>query len=619
MDTTPAETARETLKRLAARKLAPTPDNFSEVYEEISGHPQGGADRAAVRMLQRLAEDISGDGGAAGQLAHRIAEHDWAETHKLLVAMLETDRGGKAPGDARQRDRASSDWGKLVRGLLRGLEARHSGWTTARKRESVERVLEAAGEDAARLQERLGRLVQSWSEAPADSTGAQVNDAQPGANVSMSAADAAAALPVINASAEIPGLLREMVARTLRMAVIHRLGEPKDLFEGAEQLAERLHRADSLTEINHCAAELKDFWFKFESRGREQDETLQGMLRLINLLMENVVELVSDDSWLKGQIGMMREMLAAPIDSVKLKDAERRFRDVLLKQGVMRQSMDDLKAALKGMLATFIDRLGALTESTGGFGARVEDYARQIRETDDLAQLDRLLRELMQETRVMQADVLRSRDELIETRRKVQDYEDRIRKLEAELTQVSGKIREDQLTQALNRRGLEETFDVELARCARKSLPLCVALLDIDNFKQLNDRYGHKAGDDALVHLVAVVRDTLRPSDSVARIGGEEFVILLPEAGIDEAAGIMRRVQRSLTRRFFLANNERLLITFSAGVALHDGAESRDSVIARADQALYEAKRTGKNRVVAAGQDDPGQAVSTRPGNSEPH
>ena len=613
MDTTPAETARETLKRLAARKLAPTPDNFTEVYEEISGHAQGGVDRSAVRMLQRLADDISGDGGAAAQLAHRIGEHDWAEVHKLLVGMLDKDHGGNAPDDAGE----PGDWAKLVRALLRGLEARHSGWTTARKRESLERVLEASGGDTARLQERLGRLVQTWSEAPADSTGTQAG--QPGANASSSTAEAAAALPVINANAEIPGLLREMVARTLRMAVIQRLGEPKDLFEGADQLAERLQRADSLSEINHCAAELKDFWFKFEARGREQDETLQGMLRLINLLMENVVELVSDDSWLKGQIGMMREMLSSPIDSAKLKDAERRFKDVLLKQGVMRQSMDDLKAALKGMLATFIDRLGALTESTGGFGARVEDYARQIRETDDLAQLDRLLRELMQETRVMQADVLRSRDELIETRRKVQDYEDRIRKLEAELSQVSGKIREDQLTQALNRRGLEETFDVELARCARKSLPLCVALLDIDNFKQLNDRYGHKAGDDALVHLVAVVRDTLRPSDSVARIGGEEFVILLPEAGVDEAAGIMRRVQRSLTRRFFLANNERLLITFSAGVALHDGAESRESVIARADQALYEAKRTGKNRVVTAGQDGPGQAAPARPDISEPH
>jgi diguanylate cyclase len=92
----------------------------------------------------------------------------------------------------------------------------------------------------------------------------------------------------------------------------------------------------------------------------------------------------------------------------------------------------------------------------------------------------------------------------------------------------------------------------------------------------------------------------VRPSDSVARFGGEEFVIVLPEAGLDEAMTITSRVQRALTRRFFLANNERMLITFSAGVALHDGSETRDAIIARADTALYQAKRAGKNRVIAA-------------------
>ena len=157
-----------------------------------------------------------------------------------------------------------------------------------------------------------------------------------------------------------------------------------------------------------------------------------------------------------------------------------------------------------------------------------------------------------------------------------------------------------QLTSVLNRRGLEEAFAVEDARAARAGSPLSVALLDIDNFKQLNDQLGHAAGDEALKHLAGILRDTVRPSDVVARFGGEEFVLLLPDTGIDEAVAVMTRVQRTLTRKFFLHQNERVLITFSAGVALRAAGESRDGVVGRADGAMYKAKKTGKNRVCVA-------------------
>jgi diguanylate cyclase len=589
---TPSEAARETLKRLALRKLAPTPENFTEIYEEVAANDEGGPPQSAPRMLERLAAELSAAGEPGAQLARQVQDRNWVQVHKLLAELARSGGGGNAENDAEP-----ADWAGMVRSLLREFEIRHGGWTTARKRDSLERVLEGSGGDAGKLRARLDRLIRSWSEAPADSAPVAAVAAEAEA-IEDPAADAEP--PVIEANAEIPGLLRELVARTLRMAVGHRMGGDTQVVESAEQLADKLRRAETPAQINQCAAELKDFWLRFDGCTREQEEIRQAMLRLINLLIENVGELLSDDSWLKGQIGVLRELVAAPIDLIKLKDAEQRFRDVLLKQGVMRQSMDDHKAALKTMLATFIDRLGALTESTGGFGERIEGYAKRIQDTNDLSQLDGLLRELMQETRGMRTDVMRSRDELLETRKKVHDYEDRIRILEKELSQVSEKVREDQLTQALNRRGLEETYAVEIARCSRKNKPLCMALLDIDDFKQLNDHFGHKTGDDALVHLVAVIRETVRPSDSVARFGGEEFVIVLPEAGLDEAMAITSRVQRALTRRFFLANNERLLITFSAGVALHDGSETRDAIIARADAALYRAKRAGKNRVIAA-------------------
>jgi diguanylate cyclase len=129
---------------------------------------------------------------------------------------------------------------------------------------------------------------------------------------------------------------------------------------------------------------------------------------------------------------------------------------------------------------------------------------------------------------------------------------------------------------------------------------LSLAVLDVDNFKHINDQLGHQAGDLALVHLARIVRRSIRPTDVISRYGGEEFVILLPETPVDAAVNVMSRVQRELTKRIFLHNNERVLITFSAGVAQRAFGESQEELIARADQALYHAKQAGKNRVSAA-------------------
>ena len=102
------------------------------------------------------------------------------------------------------------------------------------------------------------------------------------------------------------------------------------------------------------------------------------------------------------------------------------------------------------------------------------------------------------------------------------------------------------------------------------------------------------------MHLARVVREAIRPSDVISRYGGEEFVILFPKTTQEAAVSIMQRVQRDLTRRFFLNKNERVLITFSAGVAQKAPGESQDDLVVRADAALYKAKKAGKNRVAAA-------------------
>ena len=206
----------------------------------------------------------------------------------------------------------------------------------------------------------------------------------------------------------------------------------------------------------------------------------------------------------------------------------------------------------------------------------------------------------MRETRSAQYDALKARDEMIYARQEVQKAEARVQSLESQLVQMSELVREDQLTGSLNRRGLDETLAREIAAANRRGTPLCIALLDLDDFKRLNDTHGHSAGDEVLIHLVKVIKDTLRKLDVIARFGGEEFLIVLPETPPEEAMATITRVQRELTKRIFMHNREKLLITFSAGVALMAQGEGQSDIIKRADAALYRAKNAGKNRIVMA-------------------
>jgi diguanylate cyclase len=130
----------------------------------------------------------------------------------------------------------------------------------------------------------------------------------------------------------------------------------------------------------------------------------------------------------------------------------------------------------------------------------------------------------------------------------------------------------------------------------RGQTELSIGLLDVDNFKRLNDELGHAAGDTALKSLAEVVSKALRPTDLVARYGGEEFVVLLPDTPVQEGEQILTRLQRSLTGGLFMHEERQVFVTFSAGVTLYRQGEPIEAALERADEALYEAKRTGKNR-----------------------
>ncbi|MCK4834392.1 MAG: GGDEF domain-containing protein [Gammaproteobacteria bacterium] len=160
----------------------------------------------------------------------------------------------------------------------------------------------------------------------------------------------------------------------------------------------------------------------------------------------------------------------------------------------------------------------------------------------------------------------------------------------------------DALTGLHNRGWLDDAFDREIQRSERDELPLALIMIDVDNFKNYNDEYGHLAGDQVLITVAEAIRSPLRPNDLVARFGGEEFAVLLPETTVRNAKIIAERLRESVCSADpgMLDNKQLPAVTISLGVAGRQPGYSLDMMIAAADVAMYHAKRNGKNCVEIA-------------------
>ena len=160
----------------------------------------------------------------------------------------------------------------------------------------------------------------------------------------------------------------------------------------------------------------------------------------------------------------------------------------------------------------------------------------------------------------------------------------------------------DELTGLVNRRRFLEAVRSEIVRAQRLGGPLSVILADLDDFKRVNDRYGHHAGDEVLQAFADVIRSHGRDIDVAARLGGEEFALLLPETALSGAAVGAERLCNSLSRlRIWLGEGLEVSVTASFGVAQLADGQSSDGLLRAADAALYQAKEEGKNRVSIAG------------------
>lgn len=591
----PFEIARETLRRLATTKTPPTPDNYRAIYHEITGSKivEPFPERSLKALHAALPRDTAEQIRFARQLENAIASTNWDSVGAALTDLLA--KPGAEP----------LAWSSLIRELVQQLETHHAGLTAAMKKETIEHVL-AASNSPELLYSRLQSAVRSWAHTPiGDAT--ELVPATEGDSRAPSPALAAAAgrsAPATGAARTASrggiGQLQELVAQLLTNTLSVVLAESPELARESAEIAAAVRAARNDEELGGIADRLKKFSYRVQYVAEDQAELKTALLHLVHLIIDNISELVVDDQWLTGQISVVRALVNEPLNLRQLDDVERRMKDVIIKQSSLKKSLNEAKDRLKLMLATFVDRLGDFSEATSGYHDKIEKCAERISNANDITELSDVLDEVMRETRIVQLNAARSRDELSLMRNRVHEAESEVTRLQNELAHASELVRHDALTGALNRKGMDEALESEVARLRRQGGSLSLAMLDIDNFKKLNDSLGHAVGDAALVHLSQVARETIRPQDTLARYGGEEFVVLLPNTPIDDAVSAMVRVQRELTRRFFLSNNDKVLITFSCGVAELQADETAYDALNRADEAMYLAKRAGKNRVVSA-------------------
>jgi diguanylate cyclase len=499
----PSEIARDTLKLLMTRKLAPTPGNFRTVYHEVAGTPDtppfpGDPLR---HIVQALPLRTPAQQRHRAQLDSAVARQNWNELQNALVAYA--NAGGVAPA-AVTPSRVEPSNSEFLEQLAR----------------LIENALPALGTDDTRFADQAAQLITA-------------------------------------------------------------IRDPSSGLSSIKPL-------------------LGNFTLRLSFAAEDQAEIRGTLLKLLKLIIENIGELSRDDQWMKKQIDALMEAAAPPLSLRRLDDVERRIKEVMFKQALAKGRSIEAQEEMRRMLATFVDRLSHMTDSTSAHHQKMENSARLIEQAKNFEDLGPVMKEVVSATRTIAEEIKSTHDELVVMRERVAATEAEMVKLQQELDAASSQARHDVLTGALNRKGLDEALVREIAEVRRKETALCTALLDIDNFKKLNDTKGHDAGDAALTHLAAVTRESMRPQDTLARYGGEEFVIVMPDTQLDQGIEAMTRLQRALTKRFFLAGNDKIVITFSAGVAQLAAGETAQDAIKRADEAMYLAKRAGKNRVVGA-------------------
>ncbi len=240
--------------------------------------------------------------------------------------------------------------------------------------------------------------------------------------------------------------------------------------------------------------------------------------------------------------------------------------------------------------------------------AQVSDIENVVRSATELEQMKLEVQSSLESIRshlAAQRDQEEARQELLE--RQLKQMTERLKQMEEESARLRQRLEAeranaltDPLTGAPNRLAFDQRMEAEFARWQRHGHPLSLVVMDIDHFKRINDTFGHKAGDRALKAIVQALRQHVRGSDFMARVGGEEFVLILPDTDLEGAERVAEKIRAGIERSEFAYKGQPVPVTVSGGITQFREGDTPESAFERADEALYRAKREGRNRFITA-------------------
>ena len=350
----------------------------------------------------------------------------------------------------------------------------------------------------------------------------------------------------------------------------------------------------------------------------DQDHRLL-IARRVGQLLSQVLEQVTLEPEAEAKAKELQQTLLSSIDWDTLRTSLESVSELLIR--AMTRNQRELEAFLTRLNARLETLREHFSQQSDCNSSRKDDTAildQEIREEIDLVSedlrvstdLDTLKYSVGQRLDQIASALGRFKDketereswmaeQLESMQQKMAAMEESSEQMQEQIRRERARAMTDLLTQLPNREAWQERLHLEYSRWQRYGHPLTVSIVDIDLFKRINDTYGHKAGDRVLQLVARELQGRLRATDFIARIGGEEFALLLPETGMNEAVAVLDKLRGYVEKLPFHFGGNPVSITFSSGLAQLVRGDSEDNAFDRADRALYRAKATGRNRVVA--------------------